>query len=340
MHLEHLKVNGLEALGLAGHDVQVVVVPGLGAKLCSLRWQGQEVLALNPRKALKAARYAAPYAEFDASGFDECLPSIGSCRYPEYPWQGAEVPDHGEVWSIPWSWELQPGALHLWCGGVRYPYDFHKWLAMPVPGSLRLSYALVNRAPFPFKFIWSAHPLFALRPGMRIYLPPEVRVRVDWSKDGRLGGSLHEHAWPHTTDSSGHAVDLRVILPPEAKLVDKLYTTRLSEGWCAVHDPETGRYAAFLFAPDMIPYVGLSINLGGWPVDEAGYYNLGLEPCNGYPDRLDLAIERGDYAVAQPGQTLKWGMDLRVGECVDMAAEMDRLRSAQQPAFASMSEDQ
>ena len=98
-----------------------------------------------------------------------------------------EVPDHGEAWSIPWSWDMQAEALHLWCGGVRFPYDFHKWLSVPAPGSLRLSYALVNRAPFSFKFIWSAHPLFALRPGMRIYLPPAVRVRVDWSKDERLG---------------------------------------------------------------------------------------------------------------------------------------------------------
>jgi galactose mutarotase-like enzyme len=339
MHLEHLKVNGLEALALSEHDLQVVVVPDLGAKLCSLRWHGQELLAQNPRKALKAARYAAPYAEFDASGFDECLPSIGRCRYPEYPWQNVQVPDHGEVWSIPWSWEMQAEVLHLWCGGVRFPYDFHKWLVVPAPGSLRLSYALVNRAPFPFKFIWSAHPLFALRPGMRIYLPSGVRVRVDWSKDERLGISLHEHAWPHTTDSHGQEVDLSLILPPEAKRVDKLYTTRLSEGWCAVHDPETGRYAAFLFSTDTTPYVGLSINLGGWPVDEAGYYNLGLEPCNGYPDRLDLAIERGDYAVALLGQSLKWSVDLRVGECADMAAEVGRLRTAWQPAFVSISEN-
>jgi hypothetical protein len=107
-----------------------------------------------------------------------------------------------------------------------------------------------------------------------------------------------------------------------------------------VHDPETGRYAAFLFGTDMIRYVGLSINLGGWPADEAGYYNLGLEPCNGYPDRLDLAIERGDYAVALPGQSLKWSMDLRVGECADMAAEIDRLRTARRPALVSMSENQ
>lgn len=341
MQPEQLTVNGLEALSLSDHDLQVVVVPGLGAKLCSLRWHGQELLAHNPRKPLKPARYAAPFAEFDASGFDECLPSIGSCLYPEYPWQNVEVPDHGEVWSIPWAWEMQPEALHLWCRGVRFSYDFHKWLSVLAPGSLRLSYALVNHAPLPLKFIWSSHPLFALRPGMRIYLPAGVRVRVDWSKDDRLGSSLHEHSWPHTTDRFGHEVDLSLILPPDAGLVDKLYTTRLGlgAGWCALHDPETGHYVAFLFSTEMISYVGLSINLGGWPVDEAGYYNLGLEPCNGYPDRLDLAIERGNHALAQPGQSLTWSMDLRVGACADMLAEVDWLRSAWQSASVSTAEN-
>ncbi len=326
-------INGLVALRLAEHDLNVVVLPGLGAKISSLRWQGDEILAQNPRKPLRLARYAAPYAEFDASGFDECLPTVGPCLYPEDPWQNVEVPDHGEVWSIPWAWEVQPDALHLSCRSIRFSYEFHKSLSVPAPGCLRLRYALVNRAGAPFKFLWSSHPLLALRPGMRIYLPPGVRVRVDWSKDERLGVPLDERPWPHTTDRLGRPVDLSLILPEEARLVDKLYTTRLPEGWCGLHDPETGQYAACLFSPEAIPYVGLSINLGGWPVDGPGYYNLGLEPCSGYPDRLDLAIERGDHAVAQPGERLAWQMDLRVGLTEDMPAEIERLRRNREPAL-------
>ena len=73
-----------------------------------------------------------------------------------------------------------------------------------------------------------------------------------------------------------------------------------------------------LFPVERVPYVGLSINLGGWPVDRPAYYNLGLEPCNGYPDRLDLAIASGDCAVAAPGERLEWQLDLHVGRCPDV----------------------
>jgi hypothetical protein len=320
--------NDLTALHLDADNLVGVVLPELGAKIASLKWQGRELLAQNPHKALRPACYAAPYAEFDASGFDECLPTIGPCAYPEAPWQNVEAPDHGEVWSTPWDWEVEPEALHLWCQSVRFHYDFHKTLSVPAPGRLRLQYVLHNRADWPFKFLWSSHPLLALRPGQRISLPPDVRVRVDWSRDERLGRPLDEHAWPHTTDRAGQAVDLSLILPPDVCRVDKLYTTRLREGWCALHDEATGQYTAFLFSPETIPYVGLSINLGGWPVDGPGYYNLGLEPCLGFPDRLDLAIEHGAHAVAQPGECLTWQLDMCAGTAPNLTAEIKRLQTA------------
>jgi hypothetical protein len=318
------RVDQLEAVALGDGDLSVVVVPALGGKLCSIVWQGRELLARNP---LRPARYAAPYADFDASGFDECLPTIGPCSYPAEPWQGTPVPDHGEVWSIPWSSRASGDALQLAVDGVRFPYRFEKTVAVRRPGRIRLAYVLTNLAPARFQFLWSAHPLLAPRPGMRIHLPAETRVCVDWSKGERLGGPFAEHPWPLTRDRSRQEVDLGLILGPEAGLVDKLYTTRLSEGWCAVHDPADGFYVAMLFPPRHVPYVGLSINLGGWPVDRPGYYNLGLEPCNGYPDRLDLAIARGTCAVAPPGGRLNWWVDLHVGRCSDLVAEIDRLRA-------------
>jgi hypothetical protein len=152
---------------------------------------------------------------------------------------------------------------------------------------------------------------------MRICLPEGVKVLVDWSKDGRLGELLNEHAWPNTLDRQGTPVDLSLVLSDEARLVDKLYTSRLPQGWCALYEPTSGQYTAFLFSPLEIPYTGLSINMGGWPMDEAGeqpgYYNLGLEPCNGYPDRLDIAIERGDCPTLAAGGSAEWNLQLRVG---------------------------
>jgi len=330
MILKNIREGELDSVQIRDEDLEVTVIPGLGGKISSIRWVGREILARNPGKKLAPARYAAPYADYDASGFDECIPTIGPCEYPEYPWKGIKLPDHGEVWSIPWSTWGEDGYLCLRTQGVRLPYVFEKRLRIVGPGEIHIQYALVNPTSFPIKYLWSSHPLIAPQPGMRIYLPEGAKVRVDWSKDGRLGGLLAEHDWPLTQDCSGNAVDLSLILSEQAQLVDKLYTTRLSQGWCAAHDPASGMYVAFVFSPEKIPYVGLSINLGGWPVDESGqnpgYYNLGLEPCNGYPDRLDLAIASGACQVLPAEGSTHWDLLLRVGQTDDISQALSTLK--------------
>jgi hypothetical protein len=316
----------LAALHASAYDLELTVIPALGAKVCSLQWCGREVLARNPRKPLRLAEYAAPYSDYDASGFDECFPTIGPCAYPAPPFAGVVAPDHGELWSIPWQVSGDDGSLYSHTAGVRFPYRFHRWIDIPAPGHIHLRYRLDNMSAHPLDGLWSAHPLLAIRPGMRIHLPDGVRVCVDWSKDGRLGDVLDEHPWPITHDTAGNEVNLSLILPQSAKIVDKLYTTRLQAGWCAVHDPSDGFFAAALFSPDQIPYVGLSINLGGWPTDARGYYNLGLEPCNGYPDRLDIAAERGACATLPAHGSLNWEWHLFVGQTDALMPALERLR--------------
>ena len=329
MDVRACRIDEVAAIVLSEDELSVGVVPELGGKICSILWRGRELLARNP---LRPATYGRPYADFDASGFDECLPTIGACAYPEEPWQGIPVPDHGEVWSIPWSHELDGARLRLSVHGVRFPYSFEKTVELRPPDAVRLDYALTNLSPFPFPFLWSAHPLLEPSPGMRIHLPAETRVLVDWSKGGRLGDSLSEHPWPLTRDRDGQQVDLGLVGSPVSGHVDKLYTARLSQGWCAVHDPADGFYVAMLFPVERVPYVGLSINQGGWPVDRPAYYNLGLEPCNGYPDRLDVAIASGDCAVADPGERIEWRLDLRVGRAPDLLTALPRLREESQAA--------
>jgi hypothetical protein len=307
------KIGELDALFLNQVGWEIQVLPGLGGKISSIRSQGRELLAKNPRKAFTPARYAAPYAEFDASGFDECFPTIGPCAYPDFPWAGIEMPDHGELWSLPWSWQAAGDQLRLETRGIRVPYQFTKTLSITAAGAIRFQYRVSNPTPFPFRFLWSAHPLFAPQPGMRIVLPSETRVLVDYSKNDRLGEVWQEHAWPLTQDCHGRPVDLGLVLGPEAGLVDKLYTTPLSEGWCAFYHPRERNFAAFVFSAQQIPYVGLSINMGGWPFDAPGYYNLGLEPCSGFPDRLDLAIRRGACPTLAACSTQEWEMQLHTG---------------------------
>jgi galactose mutarotase-like enzyme len=323
MDVRSRRVDLVDAIALSQGDLTVLVVPELGGKICSTQWQGREVLS---RNELRPACYGAPYAAFDASGFDECLPSIGPCDFPAAPWNGAAIPDHGEVWSIPWTYEVESMQLRLRTHGVRFPYSFEKVILID-EDRISLQYRLLNHAPFPFPFIWSAHPLLAIRAGWRIHLPACVKVLVDWSRDERLGAAFTEHDWPETHDRDGHLVDLSLILDQSVGTVEKLYTNRLDKGWCALHDPEDGFYVAMLFDTDAVPFVGLSMNFGGWPVEGPGYYNLGLEPCNGFPDRLDLALERGSCQVVPPLGQRSWQLDLHLGRCASISAEIERLRA-------------
>jgi hypothetical protein len=327
MVIEPVSEGDLPALRLSKYHIKLVVIPALGGKISSICWRGLEFLARNTRKPFRHAVYAASYAQFDASGFDECFPTIGPCNYPKYPWQGFHLPDHGEVWSLPWHVTSDADSLTLETGGVRLPYKFQKRISIEDPGSITLQYTLTNHSPFEFHYLWSAHPLFAPNPGMRLCLPPEVRVLVDWSKHGRLGEIWTCHNWPHTQDCQGNLVDLSLIHSPEVGWVDKLYTTPLTEGWCAIYDPANGSYAAFVFSPEQIPFVGLSINQGGWPLDEPGYYNIGLEPCNGFPDRLDLAMEQGEAASIRAYQSTQWSLRLLLGTSIDQEDLITRLQN-------------
>ena len=319
MKWDQTDIGDLTCLSLSEKDWEVQVIPDLGAKISSIRWRGRELLAANPRKPLRRAQYAAGYAEYDASGFDECFPTIGPCLYPAYPWAGTQLPDHGELWPLPWSYQLQNNACELQVHGIRLAYTFSKTISFGDTDAIRFHYRLSNPTAFGLHYLWSAHPLLALQPGMRILLPHGTRVSVDWSKGSRLGEIGTQHNWPNTLDCSGRPVDLSLILGEDAGTVEKLYTTPLVEGWCALYNPADGSFTAFTFPTAKVPYVGLSINLGGWPVDGPGYYNLGLEPCSGYPDKLDRAIEQGTCSTLEGQAEIEWDIHLHAGEAADEA---------------------
>lgn len=313
LRIQRASIHGLSSWILRRGDLLVEAIPGLGGKIARIAKDGHEFLFENPTRRMRLAAYGAPYADYDASGFDECLPTVGPCSFPDYPWEGTPVPDHGEVWSIPWASRVDAGGLSLWTHGVRFPYRFEKRLELVSETRLSIEYLLTNHAPVPFRYIWSSHPLFEATPGMRVLLPEGTSVRIDWSRNERLGAMLDEHPWPVTVDRSGRSVDLSLVPSRDRELVDKLFTTRLDDGWCGLHDPAEGWYVILRFPLDRVPYVGLSLNFGGWPTEGEGYFNIGLEPCSGFPDRLDVALERGDYAVAQSGATVRWNLTLDLG---------------------------
>lgn len=314
MRVEASQYEGADAIAVESATTRLVVLPSTGAKVVSLadRATGRELLSRHPERPLRPPAYGDRYERYDIGGWDECFPSIGACAYPQEPWRGAWVPDHGELWTLPWSWSALPDGVATWADGVRFPYRFTRTLRL-VEGVVRVEYEVRNHAPFPFGCLWSMHPMLALTPATRVFLPAGARVRVEYSKGGRLGAYLAEHPWPRTRDRGGREVDLGLVGPPDQGFADKLYTDRVAHGAAALYDEAGGDWLAFRFDPAAVPFVGLALHRGGWPDVGPPSFDGALEPCNGWPDRLDVALARGAAVSVPPRGTLTWSVQLGHG---------------------------
>ncbi len=295
-------------------EIAVELLPEVGAKITSLRnlATGREWLWHNPAKPIVAPPYGGLFRDYDISGYDDCFPGIGEGPYPAAPWLESVVPDHGEWWCLPWAVEAHDEGVTLSLHGVRFPYHADKRLWIEPGGIIRLAYRVENPTPFPFYCMWSAHPLFEASSATRVVLPTKGHVLVDFSLGDRLGAPLDSHNWPLTHDAHGRPVDLSR-LTPGAGQADKLYATALEAGWCALHDEHTGDYVGFTFDLREVPYVGIWLNQDAWPSPDQPCFNVALEPCNGYPDRVDIAQRVGALEAIGPYSTRSWQLAIHLG---------------------------
>jgi hypothetical protein len=307
--------EGLRALALESDTLRLQVLPDLGAKVISLVFKPteREYLWRHPGRPMRLAAYGAAYEAGDISGWDECFPTIGAGVYPEAPWAGIPLPDHGELWSLPWRYEHGADQLRMWAHSVRFAYSFERTFTFLPEAALEITYRVTNPTPFPLRALWSMHPFLRVSPLTRILLPEGPRVRVELTKGQRLGQYLAEHPWPVTTDTEGREVDLSLMGPLDSRWMEKLFTTELGEGWAGLYDPADEHFLLFTFEVAEVPYVGLAQMRGGWPENETPSYSLILEPCTGWPDRLDVAIPRGACMTIPPESERHWTVTLHLG---------------------------
>ncbi len=314
MSIREIAYEGQMALSYETDRLALIVLPRIGGKVISLvdRTTNRELLWREPNRPIRQPAYGASYDQFDISGWDECFPTIAPCLYPSAPWSNTALPDHGELWTAVWSADSDGNDLIMRAGSRSLPYTFERRF-QPSAGGLRVQYRVTNTATETLACLWSMHPFFAVSPTTRIVLPENVRVRVELSKHDRLGARGSLHPWPITRDGAGCPVDLGIIGPPRQDALEKLYTEYLPAGWAAMIDEANGQYVAFTFDRAVVPFVGMAVNRDGWPFDGVPSSSLILEPCTGWPDRLDEAVSRGAYVTIPAGEVVRWHVDMHVG---------------------------
>jgi hypothetical protein len=303
---------GMTGVILDNGRIRATVLPELGGKMSSLirAATGREFLRQPASRPLKPAVYGAAFENYDPSGFDECFPTVAACEYAGEYFNGLALPDHGELWSSRWQFEIRGEELWLAAAGRRLPYIFRKRISLEDEAVI-LRYKLESVTDAPFHYLWSAHPLLKVDPGCRIMLPEDVTdVLVESSRNRRLGESGDSGHWPRTRLADGVETDLSMLGDSSRKTADKLFTPRLSHGACALYYPDSTESISFHFNCAIVPYLGIWICEGGWPNPEDGHYTVALEPCTSRVDSLAEAVGRGECAQIRPGAWKRW--ELRV----------------------------
>ena len=88
------------------------------------------------------------------------------------------MPDHGEVWSIPWEYEATEKQVKLSVEGVRFPYVLQKSVYLE-ESTLHQEYRVENQSDADFDYIWAAHPLFNTSEGMKLIVPKGMHSIVN-----------------------------------------------------------------------------------------------------------------------------------------------------------------
>jgi galactose mutarotase-like enzyme len=298
------KWNDFPAIVMENSLIRVVTVPQLGAKIVSLFDKTyQHEWLVPPMRMPKQTLYGANFVSQDMSGWDEMLPTIEACN-----WMGAHLPDHGEVWSIPWTLESAEEEVVVSVKGVAMPYRFSRSASFPATDRLQFHYSLTNTGQTDCSYLWAAHPQFIANSRTLISLPPEVTQMVNVMEGNKNPGRVGElSSWPKAMSAIEDSLYLDRVRPVENHSCLKLYVPpEQGISWAALSQDDLGCQLRLEWSNAELPYFGL------W-VDE-GMYNaipaVALEPSNGYYDSLERSIENQRIVILKPGENREWTVTL------------------------------
>lgn len=312
---KELSAWGAVVLSVKGCSVSILA--DLGGKIASIRFDGHELLQA-PLLPYGKRTQTMAFEASDASGWDECLPSVAACSVQVEGSGEAKIPDHGDLWRVPWrvmAHDQRSVRMRGECFSL--PLTLERTVTLTGTGGhvrLGLDYELTNVGTSAVPWAWAAHPLFVTDAGDRIRLPGTIKaLRLEGSGRGRLGKADARIEWPMAELAAGGQVDLSRALAEDSGVGDKLFAGPLAadEGWCILERPRAGVRITTHFDTKRLPYLGLWLCAGGWPDSgDAKQVCAALEPTTGAVD--SLATPGAWQRQLEPGQQAQWSMEVEL----------------------------
>lgn len=295
-------VCGIDALIVDNCVLRAIFLPELGGKLWQLTHvpSGRDLLWQHPRLRPRPVLFGANYDDVFYGGWDVLFPNDETEGL-----RGEMMPDHGEVWSLPWRYAIEDGAsdevtVHLWVETPISACRLDTWVRVAAgEPCVRFRHRLTNLGTDPLPYLWKLHVAVALEEGSRLDLGARRMLIGDWGTP-RNGLTGVAYDWPHLTDTNGDVHDMRSTPPPTSGVTELQYATELAGGWCAVTHSRELLGLGILFDPTVFRSCWTFASYGGWQ----NLHVAVLEPCTGYPLSVREGVRRGTHQVLGGSETV------------------------------------
>lgn len=304
--------KGMECYVCENHIIKIKILEKLGGKVVSIYYKPQqfEVLYQNNEEKYAIPEYAHSFEKYDTSGWDEMYPTIDRCKSPyDTLSKKMEMPDHGELWSIPWEFNIIDNVLKGTVSSPKFNYVFHRDIEIK-ENTIHVEYEVKNIGKEPLYGIWAFHGLLACDDESRIIIEGAKEI-INVHKSQVLGDVGKVYTYPTIKDINGNFYELDKIHHIEANKTEKFYVNNsLEKGEASITLNRNKVKLDLNFPQDEVPYLGVWINEGGFK----NQYNCALEPSTGFYDSVEIAKENNKISEILPGEKKCWYLNITINE--------------------------
>ncbi len=290
---KHLKMNSVV---LESDLLKINILPEIGFKMSSIIYKPKhkEFLFQPSLNKYDIPIYGDDFYKYDTSGMDEMLPTIDHCYYPEGSFKGIELPDHGDLWSIPWDVEILEDSV---TGMVRLkslPLEFKKRISFENQNTIRMDYNIKNLSSKEVYYLWALHGLNVFDHNTEFIFSEEMKDVLNVANEDDLS-----------------LIDLKSLKNYEDKKEHKYYfLNKIKNGSVGLDYKDHKIKYMINFDPIINPYLGVWITKGGFK----GEYNCALEPSNGFYDNLNSAYYNKKLPFLKALEEKQWTVFIEIQE--------------------------
>ncbi len=293
-------VGGIDAVIIENELLRVTILSGKGADVCEFvhkptdtdfMWHSPRgLVALDSDPAIEDPLNC--FGEFYEGGWQELFPHAS--RTSKY--RGVDLPQHGEVWRLPWSVEILEDAPERVCVRLSAetpltPFRIERTLSLAAASlEMTIREKVTNLSDEEHEFLWGHHPAFGapfLSEDCRFEIPA---AKVLWrGAKGDISGD-----WP-VVDTDEGPVDLSRVPAPDSGPSDMVYPQEIAEGKYRIVNEKRGVGFTLKWDLDLFKVIWIwrSVPVGGGDRD----YTVACEPVS----HMSGARERGEELLSLGG---------------------------------------